>query len=221
MERFKGLAILATNRRKDLDEAFLRRLRYIVEFPLPDVAAAAAIWERVIPPGVDAARSRPRVPRATVPAGRRPHPLDRLQRVPAERSPAAARQRGAVDGAGGHRGEARVREARPRRSVRSSSGPTRRPSRRCAMSAADADPDRPARGAAARRARRDDRPPVAAAWAGRWPAPCAQPRRLDSAARRDAPISAALTAPRGATAADVRGRRGSGASAAPARRKRR
>ncbi|MFW6080124.1 MAG: ATP-binding protein, partial [Gemmatimonadota bacterium] len=35
MERFKGLAILATNRRADLDEAFLRRLRYIIEFPLP------------------------------------------------------------------------------------------------------------------------------------------------------------------------------------------
>ena len=30
MERFKGLAILATNRRKDLDDASLRRLRYIV-----------------------------------------------------------------------------------------------------------------------------------------------------------------------------------------------
>ncbi|HEU4535189.1 MAG TPA: ATP-binding protein, partial [Polyangiaceae bacterium] len=29
MERFKGLAILATNRRKDLDEAFLRRLRFV------------------------------------------------------------------------------------------------------------------------------------------------------------------------------------------------
>ena len=36
MERFRGLAILATNRRKDLDEAFLRRLRDIVEFPDPD-----------------------------------------------------------------------------------------------------------------------------------------------------------------------------------------
>ncbi len=53
MERFKGLAILATNRRKDLDEAFLRRLRYIVEFPLPGVAEREAIWRRVIPAGVD------------------------------------------------------------------------------------------------------------------------------------------------------------------------
>ncbi|HEY4684555.1 MAG TPA: AAA family ATPase [Dehalococcoidia bacterium] len=54
MERFKGLAILATNRRGDVDEAFLRRLRYIVDFPFPDVAQRRAIWERVIPPGVDA-----------------------------------------------------------------------------------------------------------------------------------------------------------------------
>ena len=36
MERFKGLAILSTNRRRDLDEAFTRRLRYLVEFPDPN-----------------------------------------------------------------------------------------------------------------------------------------------------------------------------------------
>jgi ATPase family associated with various cellular activities (AAA) len=54
MERFKGLAILATNRKKDLDEAFLRRLRFVVEFPLPDVADRLRIWRSVIPDGVDA-----------------------------------------------------------------------------------------------------------------------------------------------------------------------
>ncbi len=53
MERFKGLAILATNRRKDLDEAFVRRLRFIVEFPLPDIREREEIWRRVIPPEVD------------------------------------------------------------------------------------------------------------------------------------------------------------------------
>jgi len=45
MERFKGLAILATNRKKDLDEAFLRRLRFVVEFPLrvwPNACASGA-----------------------------------------------------------------------------------------------------------------------------------------------------------------------------------
>jgi ATPase family associated with various cellular activities (AAA) len=54
MERFRGLAILATNRRKDLDEAFVRRLRFIVEFPLPDAPEREEIWRRVIPAGVDA-----------------------------------------------------------------------------------------------------------------------------------------------------------------------
>jgi len=56
MERFKGLAILATNRKKDLDEAFLRRLRFAVEFPLPGVAERKRIWDSVIPPSVDVSR---------------------------------------------------------------------------------------------------------------------------------------------------------------------
>jgi SpoVK/Ycf46/Vps4 family AAA+-type ATPase len=53
VERFKGLAILATNRQKDLDEAFLRRLRYTIEFPLPDEAERRRIWQQVIPAGAD------------------------------------------------------------------------------------------------------------------------------------------------------------------------
>jgi hypothetical protein len=54
MERFKGLAILATNRRKDLDEAFLRRLRFIIEFPLPDEERRRELWRQMVPAGVDA-----------------------------------------------------------------------------------------------------------------------------------------------------------------------
>jgi hypothetical protein len=53
MERFKGLAILATNRRKDLDEAFLRRLRAVVELPLPESAQRTQIWRSAVPAGVD------------------------------------------------------------------------------------------------------------------------------------------------------------------------
>ena len=53
MERFKGLAVLATNRRKDLDDAFMRRLRYVVEFPVPGVAERACIWRQVFPEAVD------------------------------------------------------------------------------------------------------------------------------------------------------------------------
>lgn len=55
MERFKGLAILATNRKKDLDEAFLRRLRYIIDFPLPDLNERKKIWQQVMPAHSDSA----------------------------------------------------------------------------------------------------------------------------------------------------------------------
>ncbi|MEW6371123.1 MAG: ATP-binding protein [Pseudomonadota bacterium] len=55
MERFKGLAILATNRRKDLDEAFLRRLRFAIEFPLPGPEERLRIWRGALPDGVDGA----------------------------------------------------------------------------------------------------------------------------------------------------------------------
>jgi vesicle-fusing ATPase len=53
MERFKGLAILATNRKKDLDDAFLRRLRFVVEFPLPEAAERLRIWRSVMPAELD------------------------------------------------------------------------------------------------------------------------------------------------------------------------
>jgi len=56
MERFKGLAILATNRKKDLDEAFLRRLRYIVDFPLPDADERKKIWRQVVPEHADSSQ---------------------------------------------------------------------------------------------------------------------------------------------------------------------
>jgi hypothetical protein len=55
MERFKGLAILATNRKKDLDEAFMRRLRYVIDFPLPDAAEREKIWRQVVPAEADGA----------------------------------------------------------------------------------------------------------------------------------------------------------------------
>ncbi|HEY1652717.1 MAG TPA: ATP-binding protein [Acidimicrobiales bacterium] len=52
MERFDGLAILATNLRNNLDEAFARRLDAIVEFPMPDAAERLALWERCLGDGV-------------------------------------------------------------------------------------------------------------------------------------------------------------------------
>ncbi|MGR7026166.1 ATP-binding protein [Geodermatophilus sp. URMC 62] len=49
MEDYSGLAILATNRRSALDGAFLRRLRFVVEFPFPAATDRRRIWERVFP----------------------------------------------------------------------------------------------------------------------------------------------------------------------------
>ena len=49
MESYRGLAILTTNLRSNLDRAFLRRLRFVVEFPFPDAAQRGEIWRRVFP----------------------------------------------------------------------------------------------------------------------------------------------------------------------------
>ena len=50
IERFDGVAILATNRRNDLDPAFVRRLRFVVEFLPPRPKERLAIWRRALPP---------------------------------------------------------------------------------------------------------------------------------------------------------------------------
>ncbi|HWT23867.1 MAG TPA: ATP-binding protein [Solirubrobacteraceae bacterium] len=50
MEAYRGLAILTTNQREALDTAFLRRIRFVVEFPFPGPAERAAIWRRAFPP---------------------------------------------------------------------------------------------------------------------------------------------------------------------------
>jgi hypothetical protein len=50
MEAYRGLSVLATNLRGNLDQAFLRRIRYAVDLPFPDEAARRAIWERHVPP---------------------------------------------------------------------------------------------------------------------------------------------------------------------------
>ncbi len=49
MEAYRGLAILATNMKSALDQAFMRRLRFIVNFPFPGVKERKLIWENVFP----------------------------------------------------------------------------------------------------------------------------------------------------------------------------
>jgi hypothetical protein len=51
IESFAGLAILATNMKSSLDPAFLRRLRFVVQFPYPGPAERAALWRGAFPAG--------------------------------------------------------------------------------------------------------------------------------------------------------------------------
>ncbi|MGP3982003.1 ATP-binding protein [Streptomyces sp. KR80] len=50
MEAYRGLAILTTNMKKALDSAFMRRIRFVVDFPFPAEHERAEIWRRVLPP---------------------------------------------------------------------------------------------------------------------------------------------------------------------------
>ena len=49
MESYRGVAVLATNMRSALDQAFLRRLRFVVTFGFPAAAERRVIWSKVFP----------------------------------------------------------------------------------------------------------------------------------------------------------------------------
>lgn len=49
VEAYRGLAILTTNLKETVDQAFLRRIRFIVQFPFPDYELRVEIWRRVFP----------------------------------------------------------------------------------------------------------------------------------------------------------------------------
>jgi predicted kinase len=49
MEQFSGIAILATNRKNDLDQAFIRRLRFIVDFIPPGLEERRVLWRLSLP----------------------------------------------------------------------------------------------------------------------------------------------------------------------------
>ncbi|WP_371749027.1 ATP-binding protein [Streptomyces sp. NBC_00280] len=48
MESFDGIAVLTTNLRANLDEAFTRRLDVVADFPVPDSGQRLALWERCL-----------------------------------------------------------------------------------------------------------------------------------------------------------------------------
>jgi hypothetical protein len=49
MEAYRGLAILTSNMKTALDQAFLRRLRFVVRFPFPDAVERQRLWKQVFP----------------------------------------------------------------------------------------------------------------------------------------------------------------------------
>ncbi len=49
MEAYSGLAVLTTNLKDHLDQAFLRRIRFLVQFPFPGREQRREIWRRAIP----------------------------------------------------------------------------------------------------------------------------------------------------------------------------
>ncbi|MCI0441146.1 MAG: AAA family ATPase [Chloroflexi bacterium] len=50
MEEYQGIVILATNFRKNMDDAFVRRMHFVLEFPVPEEEDRLEIWRRVFPP---------------------------------------------------------------------------------------------------------------------------------------------------------------------------
>jgi hypothetical protein len=51
METYAGLCLLATNLKNNLDGAFLRRLRFVIDIPFPDQGDRMRIWQGAFPPG--------------------------------------------------------------------------------------------------------------------------------------------------------------------------
>ncbi len=50
IESYRGLAILATNLKGSMDSAFMRRLRFIINFPFPSLESRQKMWQKVFPP---------------------------------------------------------------------------------------------------------------------------------------------------------------------------
>jgi hypothetical protein len=50
MEEYAGVTLLSSNLRQNIDEAFTRRMRFIIDFPFPEEAERLCIWQTVWPP---------------------------------------------------------------------------------------------------------------------------------------------------------------------------
>jgi hypothetical protein len=49
VEQYQGVVVLATNMQRNLDDAFLRRIQEVIEFPFPDESLRARIWRAHFP----------------------------------------------------------------------------------------------------------------------------------------------------------------------------
>lgn len=49
IEDYDGIVILASNLKENIDEAFLRRLRFVIDFPTPDAKQREALWKKLLP----------------------------------------------------------------------------------------------------------------------------------------------------------------------------
>ena len=52
LERFNGMVVFATNFAKNYDNAFVSRIRYHIEFKLPDFDCRSQLWQRMLVPGI-------------------------------------------------------------------------------------------------------------------------------------------------------------------------
>lgn len=56
MEAYEGIVILATNLRKNMDDAFVRRMHFTIEFPFPTQDYRKRIWEKIWPDEIPRAK---------------------------------------------------------------------------------------------------------------------------------------------------------------------
>jgi hypothetical protein len=56
METYSGAVILATNFRRNIDDAFLRRLDFVIDFPFPEAGDRERLWRGLVPPEAPLAR---------------------------------------------------------------------------------------------------------------------------------------------------------------------
>jgi adenylate kinase family enzyme len=57
IESYRGVALLSTNRKGDIDPAFVRRLRYVVDFPVPTEVERLRLWQGLVGQLADAGQS--------------------------------------------------------------------------------------------------------------------------------------------------------------------